>query len=332
MRCPRRRSAHCSGRPDERARRGRRSVATTSGPHGIGSRRTSESPRCWRRAPERSASIASLTLKLELLQHTGSFKLRGRVQQDAHLRRPGRRRDRRVRGELRPRGRVRRARARTSRRDLHPGHVARREDRAGARAGRRGARDPRLLPRGERGRAGAGRRETGALWMHPFDQPEVVAGGGTVGWRSRRRCRTPTPCSSRSAGAGSSPGSRPGSAATSGSWASNRRPVRRCTRRWRPALRSRCRSAASRPTRSARAVVGDIAFDLARSFVDRVVLVAGRFDRGRATPALERVAPVAEPGGAASLAALLSGAYRPAPGERVVRLVCGANTDPASVV
>jgi threonine dehydratase len=35
---------------------------------------------------------------------------------------------------------------------------------------------------------------------------------------------------------------------------------------------------------------------------------------------------VAEPGGAAALAALLSGAYRPAPGERVAVLVCGANT------
>ena len=35
---------------------------------------------------------------------------------------------------------------------------------------------------------------------------------------------------------------------------------------------------------------------------------------------------VAEPGGAAAFAALLSGRYRPAPGERVAVLVCGANT------
>jgi len=35
---------------------------------------------------------------------------------------------------------------------------------------------------------------------------------------------------------------------------------------------------------------------------------------------------VAEPGGAAALAALLSGAYVPEPGERVAVLVCGANT------
>ena len=43
-------------------------------------------------------------------------------------------------------------------------------------------------------------------------------------------------------------------------------------------------------------------------------------------------AAFAEPGGAASLAALLTGAYRPAPGERVVVVVCGANADPATIV
>ena len=41
---------------------------------------------------------------------------------------------------------------------------------------------------------------------------------------------------------------------------------------------------------------------------------------------------VAEPGGAAALAALLSGAYRPERDERVTVIVCGANCDPASVV
>jgi threonine dehydratase len=35
---------------------------------------------------------------------------------------------------------------------------------------------------------------------------------------------------------------------------------------------------------------------------------------------------VAEPGGAAAFAALLSGRYRPAAGEKVAVLICGANT------
>jgi threonine dehydratase len=41
---------------------------------------------------------------------------------------------------------------------------------------------------------------------------------------------------------------------------------------------------------------------------------------------------VAEPGGAVALAALLHGRYTPAADERVGVLVCGANTDPGSVV
>jgi len=41
---------------------------------------------------------------------------------------------------------------------------------------------------------------------------------------------------------------------------------------------------------------------------------------------------IAEPAGATGLAALMSGAYQPAAGERVATLVCGANTEPGSVV
>jgi threonine dehydratase len=38
-----------------------------------------------------------------------------------------------------------------------------------------------------------------------------------------------------------------------------------------------------------------------------------------------------EPGGATALAALMCGAYLPAPGERVAAVLCGANTDPADL-
>ena len=37
------------------------------------------------------------------------------------------------------------------------------------------------------------------------------------------------------------------------------------------------------------------------------------------------------PAGAAAYAALVSGAYRPAPGERVVAVVCGSNVDPTTL-
>jgi threonine dehydratase len=39
----------------------------------------------------------------------------------------------------------------------------------------------------------------------------------------------------------------------------------------------------------------------------------------------------AEPGGATALAALLSGAYRPEPGARVAAVICGGNADPADL-
>ena len=45
----------------------------------------------------------------------------------------------------------------------------------------------------------------------------------------------------------------------------------------------------------------------------------------------EELHVIAEPAGATGLAALMAGAYRPAAGERVATLICGANTDPGSV-
>ena len=51
-----------------------------------------------------------------------------------------------------------------------------------------------------------------------------------------------------------------------------------------------------------------------------------RRDRRRAGDALARLRIVAEPGGAAAFAAILSGAYRPAAGERGAVIVSGGNT------
>lgn len=76
--------------------------------------------------------------------------------------------------------------------------------------------------------------------------------------------------------------------------------------------------------------VGALMFPLARKFVDRCVLVEDDAIRD-AQRALWRVMRVAaEPGGSAAFAALLSGAYKPAPGERVGIVLCGANTDAVS--
>jgi threonine dehydratase len=72
--------------------------------------------------------------------------------------------------------------------------------------------------------------------------------------------------------------------------------------------------------------VAELMFPIARRHVERVLLVSDESIR-RAQEALWRVLRiVAEPGGAAALAALLSGGYRLSEGEQVGVLVCGGNT------
>jgi threonine dehydratase len=72
--------------------------------------------------------------------------------------------------------------------------------------------------------------------------------------------------------------------------------------------------------------VGELMFPLAKAYVSRVVLVPDQaiVDAQKSLWSTLRV--LAEPGGAAAFAALLSGAYQPEPGERVGVLVCGGNT------
>lgn len=75
--------------------------------------------------------------------------------------------------------------------------------------------------------------------------------------------------------------------------------------------------------------VGEMMFPIAEAFVERSILV-GDDDIIAAQAALwDRVRIISEPGGAAAFAALLSGRYAPAAGERVAVLVCGANANPA---
>lgn len=79
------------------------------------------------------------------------------------------------------------------------------------------------------------------------------------------------------------------------------------------------------------AMVGEIAFEAARRWVDAAVVVDDA-DVTEAQRWLWRQARlVAEPGAATALAAVLSGACGVAPSERVCVVVSGANTDPASV-
>jgi len=72
--------------------------------------------------------------------------------------------------------------------------------------------------------------------------------------------------------------------------------------------------------------VGARMFPLAQQFVDRVALVEDDAIRAAQRTLWAQLRLVAEPGAAAPLAALLSGVYVPARGERVGVVISGANT------
>ncbi len=73
--------------------------------------------------------------------------------------------------------------------------------------------------------------------------------------------------------------------------------------------------------------VGRLMFPIARAHVaPEVVLVTDDDIRAAQAALWSGLRIVAEPGGAAAFAALLSGGYRRAPNERVAVLVCGSNT------
>ncbi len=72
--------------------------------------------------------------------------------------------------------------------------------------------------------------------------------------------------------------------------------------------------------------VGELMFPIAQRFIERVVLVTDDDIRGGQETLWASLRVVVEPGGAAAFAALLAGRYRPEPGERIAVVVSGGNT------
>ena len=172
---------------------------------------------------------------------------------------------------------------------------------------------------------------TGALMMHPFDQPEVIAGQGTIGieldeqipdldtvlvaiggggliagiaaW-FQRRVRVvgvePVACATMTAALGAG---EPVVAPVGGDAADSLGSAR----------------------------VGDHTSAIVRDQVDRVVLVEDDAIREAQRAYWEECRAIVEPGGAAAFAALRSGVYVPVAGERVAVLASGANCDPSTV-
>ncbi len=77
--------------------------------------------------------------------------------------------------------------------------------------------------------------------------------------------------------------------------------------------------------------VGEAPWAVLRDHLDEAVLVTDDDIRAAQRALWRDLRLVVEPGGAAAYAALLSGVYRPERGERVVVAVCGSNCDPSTV-
>jgi threonine dehydratase len=167
---------------------------------------------------------------------------------------------------------------------------------------------------------------TGALAVHAYDQPETILGQGTVGLE----IESDSPNIDTLLVAVGGGGLIGGIAA----WYAGRIRIVAVEPELAPTLHDAL--AAGRPIDAqaggiaadslAPRRVGELMFPIARRFVERSVLVSDDAIRSAQRALWATLRVIAEPGGAAALGALLSGAYRPVPGERVAVLLCGANT------
>ena len=76
--------------------------------------------------------------------------------------------------------------------------------------------------------------------------------------------------------------------------------------------------------------VGSLMFPIAQRHIERTVLVTDDAIRDAQRALWKNLRIVAEPGGAAALAALISGAYEPRANQTIGVLLCGANTTAVS--
>jgi threonine dehydratase len=174
--------------------------------------------------------------------------------------------------------------------------------------------------------------ETGALVAHAYDHPAIVAGQGTCGRELDAQVGGAVDSVLVAVGGGGLIG---GIAA----WFAGRARVVGVEPERIPALHSAL--AAGHPVEVevsglaadslGASSVGAVPFAVARRHVEGVVLVPDEAIAAAQRDLWQRCHIAAEPGGAAAWAAVLSGAYQPAPGERVAVVVCGGNVDLATL-
>jgi len=175
--------------------------------------------------------------------------------------------------------------------------------------------------------------ETGALQIHAYDQPEVLAGQGTTAMEFQADAPGLTHVLVATGGGGLI-GGMAAWYAGSGVRVVSVEPegcptLATALREGRPVPAPVGGLAAD--SLGARQV-GALMFAVAKDHVAEAVLVPDAAIRAAQRLLWEAARLVAEPGGATALAALLCGAWVPPAGAQVGVLVCGGNCDPGSVV
>ena len=266
-----------------------------------------------------------LTLKLELLQHSGSFKARGAFANLLLRQIP-------KSGVVAASGGNHGAAVAFAAKQLGiPARIFVPEIASPAKVNRIRGYGATLVVTGERyaDALAASERwviQSGALPVHAFDQAETILGQGTLGLELEAQAPNLDTVITAVGGGGLLSGLA--------AWYSGRRKVVGVEPELAPTLTQAL--AAGRPVDAdaggiaadslAPRRVGELVFPIARAHVAEVVLVSDKAIRDAQEALWSTVRIVAEPGGAAVLAALLSGRYRPKPEERVGIVVSGGNT------
>ncbi len=172
---------------------------------------------------------------------------------------------------------------------------------------------------------------TGALSVHAFDHPDVVAGQGTVAAEFEEQAPELDTVLVAVGGGGLIGGIA--------AWYGARTRVIAVEAEGSPTL-ARARAAGhpvdvvtgglAADSLGARRI-GDIGFEIAQRFVPEALIVSEGAIRQAQRLLWHELRTVAEPGGAVALAALIDGVYQPRPDEAVGVLVCGGNTSPADL-
>jgi threonine dehydratase len=177
----------------------------------------------------------------------------------------------------------------------------------------------------------ARQQETGALLAHAYDQPEVVAGAGTLAQEIEAQAGCPDSVLVSVGGGGLIGGIA--------AWFETRSRVVALEPELAPTLYAA--RAAGQPVDVAVSGIaadslgarriGDICWEVTQRHVRDSLVLPDDAIRDAQRWLWKEMKLLVEPAAALGLAALQTGAYTTRPGERVAMILCGANVDPASV-